>query len=86
MNLNQLSLDNVCEDTPTIVFTNDYFTTYGGMIHGRILKPNSHSRSQALSFAKQNLSPQPSRCLNFYFLASCLLIGCVKTHGECVFK
>jgi hypothetical protein len=45
MYLSQLSLDNVCEDTPTIVFTNDYFTTYGGMIHGQILKPNSHSRS-----------------------------------------
>ncbi len=39
MYFSQLSLDNVCEDTPTIVFTNDYFTAYGGMTHGRILKP-----------------------------------------------
>jgi hypothetical protein len=45
MYFNQLSLDNMCEDTPTIVFTNDYSTTYGGMTHGQTLKPNSHSKS-----------------------------------------
>jgi hypothetical protein len=45
MYFSQLSLDNVCEDTTTIVFTIDYFTTYEGMTDGRILKPNNHSRS-----------------------------------------